>query len=208
MAITMSKLCKKLGDKVIFSNFNLEIQDGELVAITGPSGKGKSTLLNIIGLLEDPDSGDIIIKGMKNPWKKEREKIKLIRHSIGYLFQNYALIEQATVSKNLDIALAYSDVEDKKKEKYRALERVGLPEKLNKKVYELSGGEQQRVALARLMLKKSEIILADEPTGSLDMENREDVFNLLKELNEEGKTVVIVSHDPDIAAGCQRRVAL
>lgn len=208
MEIELKNIVKTYGDKRIFDQFNLSVKKGEIVAITGPSGKGKSTLLNIVGLLEAPDSGDVYIQGLKNPWKREKTKIKLLRHTIGYLFQNYALIDQETVSKNLDVALEYVRGVDKNALKRKVLEKVGLSDKLHHKVYQLSGGEQQRVALARLFLKKSDIILADEPTGSLDAANRDRVLSLIQSLNQEGKTVLIVTHDPEVTKICTRVVAL
>jgi putative ABC transport system ATP-binding protein len=208
MEIELKNIVKTYGDKRIFDQFNLSVKKGEIVAITGPSGKGKSTLLNIVGLLEAPDSGDVYIQGLKNPWKREKTKIKLLRDTIGYLFQNYALIDQETVSKNLDVALEYVRGVDKNALKRKALEKVGLSDKMHHKVYQLSGGEQQRVALARLFLKKSDIILADEPTGSLDATNRDRVLSLIQSLNQEGKTVLIVTHDPEVTKICTRVVAL
>lgn len=208
MEIELKNIVKTYGDKRIFDQFNLSVKKGEIVAITGPSGKGKSTLLNIVGLLEAPDSGDVYIQGLKNPWKREKTKIKLLRDTIGYLFQNYALIDQETVSKNLDVALEYVRGVDKNALKRKVLEKVGLSDKLHHKVYQLSGGEQQRVALARLFLKKSDIILADEPTGSLDAANRDRVLSLIQSLNQEGKTVLIVTHDPEVTKICTRVVAL
>lgn len=207
MEIELKNITKKFGDREIFKDFNLSVEKGEMVAITGPSGKGKSTLLNIMGLLEKPDAGDVIIQGIKNPWS-EKKQIALYRYTIGYLFQNYALIDQETVSKNLDIALAYVKTSNKKKMKEEALQRVGLLDKLNHKVYQLSGGEQQRIALARLILKKNDIILADEPTGSLDAANRDHVLKILQSFNDEGKTVIIVTHDPEVANACSRVVTL
>lgn len=208
MVIELRNVNKKFGDKEIFSDFNLSVKKGEMISITGQSGKGKSTLLNMIGLLEEPDSGEIIINGEKNPWKNNKKLVHLFRYTIGYLFQNYALIEQETVSKNLDIALAYVKGADKAEKKRKALERVGLLDKLNNKIYELSGGEQQRIALARLMLKENDIILADEPTGSLDVINRNHVLKILRELNEEGKTVIIVTHDHEVSQMCTRVISL
>lgn len=207
MEIELKNIYKKFANKDLFNGFNLTVEKGEMVAITGRSGKGKSTLLNIIGLLERPDAGDVIIQGNKNPWS-EKKQISLYRYTIGYLFQNYALIDQETVSKNLDIALAYIKSPNKQKLKEEALERVGLLDMLNSKVYQLSGGEQQRIALARLMLKKNDIILADEPTGSLDLTNRDHVLDILKSLNKDGKTVIIVTHDPKVAEECSRIVEL
>lgn len=206
MIIELKNIDKKYGNKYLFKNLDFSIKKGEMIAITGASGSGKSTLLNIIGLIDKPHSGEVLICGNKNPYDKEKIKLSLFRNNIGYLFQNYALVDNYTVSKNLDIALEYVKGKDKKKLKEEALEKVGLLDKLNNKVFQLSGGEQQRVALARLMLKKNDIILADEPTGSLDEENKAIILNLLKELNNKGKTVVIVTHDKVVADICDREI--
>ena len=206
MIIQLKNINKSYSNKYLFNNLDFSIKKGEMVAITGPSGVGKSTLLNIIGLIDKPDSGEVIICNNKNPYNKEKLKLKLFRDNIGYLFQNYALVDNYTVSKNLDIALEYVKNKDKKRLKEKALERVGLLDKLNNKVFELSGGEQQRVALARLMLKEKDIILADEPTGSLDEDNRDIILKLLKQLYNEGKTIVLVTHDKAVANICDREI--
>ena len=206
MVIELKNINKNYGNKYLFKNLNFSIKKGEMIAITGASGSGKSTLLNIIGLIDNPNSGEVSICGNKNPYDKEKIKLNLFRNNIGYLFQNYALVDNYTVSKNLDIALEYVKGKDKKKLKEEALDKVGLLDKLNNKVFELSGGEQQRVALARLILKENDIILADEPTGSLDEDNKAIILRLLKELNNEGKTVVVVTHDKVVADMCDREI--
>ena len=191
--IIIRGLNKAFGDKIIFSNFNLEIPDGSLVVISGDSGSGKSTLLNMIGGIEKPDSGSIVIEGINVTQLKNKNSF--FADIVGFLFQNFALLENKTVKENLSLIKKSSRTKVSLKE---ALNRVGLSKEVNKKVYQLSGGEQQRVALARLMMKKCSVVLADEPTGSLDKKNRDIVMRLLHELNEEGKTVIIVTHDQSI----------
>ena len=204
--IEIKNLNKKINDKVIFNNLNLTIDDGEILAIYGASGSGKTTLLNILGKLDKEYDGNIIID---NKNLKTITQTNYLRNTIGYLFQNYALADNLTVTRNLDFSLKYSD--DKSLEaKENALEMVGLDPKeyLNKKIYTLSGGEQQRVALARLFLKPCSIILADEPTGSLDVKNRDVVLEILRKMNEHGKTVIVVTHDPYVLTVCDRVIKI
>ncbi|MDU4888929.1 MAG: ABC transporter ATP-binding protein [Clostridium sp.] len=204
--ISLINISKKFKDKSVIDKLNLKVSKGEFIAITGNSGSGKTTLLNIMGLLEKPDSGDVIINGIKNPNGKQVRILQ--RDFYGYLFQNYALIENETVESNLKIALKYQKNINHTEKINEALESVGLKGHNKKKIYELSGGEQQRVALARVILKKCEIIFADEPTGNLDKENRDIVFEILKRLNDEGKTIVFVTHDLDLAERAKRVIKL
>lgn len=204
--IEIKNLNKKFNDKVIFNNLNLTIEDGEMLAISGASGSGKTTLLNILGKLDKEYDGNIIID---NKNLKTITQTNYLRNTIGYLFQNYALADNLTVTRNLDFSLKYSD--DKSLEaKENALEMVGLDPKeyLNKKIYTLSGGEQQRVASARLFLKPCSIILADEPTGSLDVKNRDVVLEILRKMNEHGKTVIVVTHEPYVLTVCDRVIKI
>lgn len=202
--VRIEKLCKKYGDHVIFNNFDMTVNDGEFVAVTGSSGCGKTTLLNMIGAVEPFDSGSIIADEYDLSNKKMH--LEYYREYVGFLFQNFALIENKTVKENLEIV----------KKEYRnnfsfddVLEKVGIPDKINEKIYKLSGGEQQRVALARLMIKKCRLVLADEPTGSLDTHNRDEVFNILKEINSDlSATVIIVTHNAELAGKCQRQIVL
>lgn len=196
--VELNNICKKYGDKEIFKNFNLKVEDGDFVSIMGVSGSGKSTLLNIIGMLEKADSGDIEILGVKNPKFNSRNGIKLLRNGMSYLFQNYGLVNSESVLYNLKIATKYLECSKSEKSQRiaEALEKVGLSGFEKKKIYQLSGGEQQRVAMAKIILKSSKLILADEPTGSLDADNRKDVLNLLNEMNKNGSTVIVVTHDP------------
>ncbi len=191
--ITGSNITKRFGDRVLFDHLNFVIEDGEFVCFSGPSGKGKTTLLHIIGLIEPVDEGEIRIDGKL--WKKSRERREFFREKVGFLFQNFALIENRTVRENLELIRKKNRTSETIPE---VLKRVGMEDKEDQKVYTLSGGEQQRVALARLFLKKCSIILADEPTGSLDAGNAETVMKILTDLNREGKTVILVTHDEKI----------
>lgn len=200
-------LVKSYSNEAIVSNFNIQINKGDFIAITGESGKGKTTILNMLSLLEKPDQGKIIIEG--NSTLKPKDAMFLRRHKIGYLFQNYALIENQTVEHNLKIALEYRKGVNKPSLMKEALYFVNLtPSILTKKIYQLSGGEQQRVAIARLYLKQADYIFADEPTGNLDVKNRDAIFQLLQKLNEEGKAIVFVTHDVELAKQAPRWIQL
>jgi putative ABC transport system ATP-binding protein len=196
--------------RAVVECITLAVADGEMLAITGRSGSGKSTLLNIIGLLETPDRGDLRLFGEKAPAVGSSRATKLLRTRLGYLFQNYALIDEDTVEANLQLAQAYSSAgrSQRRGEREGALTAVGLPGYGKRKVFELSGGEQQRVALARLMLKPCDLILADEPTGSLDPANASVVMGALRAMSVQGRAVLIVSHDDRVAAACDRAFAL
>lgn len=201
--IQIRKLCKRYKEHVIFSNFNMEIQDGEFIALTGQSGCGKTTLLNMIGAIEPVTSGEILVDG-KDIQKRQNQR-SYFRDKIAFLFQNFALVENKTVAQNLKLVkrAAQSGITIQE-----ALEMVELSDKLNQKVYQLSGGEQQRIALARVIIKKCDIVLADEPTGSLDKKNAIIVLELLRKINKLKKTVIIVTHDMDIANQCDRVIVL
>ncbi len=196
-------ITKRFGGQVLFDGFNFVIEDGEFVCFSGVSGAGKTTLLNIIGLLEPLDGGELLINGIE--YKTNRQRLQYFRTEVGFLFQNFALIENKTVEQNLEIVSKQNRTEFSIME---ALEKVGLHEKLHSKVYTLSGGEQQRIALARLFLKKCNIILADEPTGSLDKRNAEMVMDILYDLNQRGKTVILVTHDEQIRQMARRVIKL
>ncbi len=205
--IEIKNLKKSYGKKALFENLSFQIEAGEMVAITGPSGCGKSTLLNMIGLIETVDSGKIRINQKDVPKPNTKAAQKMIRDELSYLFQNFALIDTETVEKNLMLAAQGSN--QKKRERIqKALMNVGLQQVINQKVCELSGGEQQRVAIARALLKKGNILLADEPTGSLDPKNRDHVLTLLRTINNQGKTILIVTHDRVVAQACDRIIAL
>jgi len=188
--IEIQKLSKSFGSKTLFQDFNLSIEQGEYVVFSGASGCGKTTLLNMIGSLENYDSGHILVDGLDIGNRKNQQKY--LREKVGFLFQNFALMEDKTVMENLEIvkksnrsAVSIEEV----------LEKVGMEGSQNSKVYTLSGGEQQRIALARLMIKKCDLILCDEPTGSLDRENGKKIMDLIMGMNQSGKTVILVTHD-------------
>ena len=208
--IKLENVTKTIGKKVILENLSLKINQGDLVAIIGKSGSGKSTLLNLLGLIDGDYSGYYEIFGQKNVPVNSAKSQAIIREHISYLFQNFALIDNETVEYNLMLALKYVKLskKDKVKKIEEILERVGLSSTLHQKVSELSGGEQQRIAVARAILKPSQLLLADEPTGSLDPENRDLVLNFLLDMNKEGKTVIIVTHDAYVAEQCHRVIEL
>lgn len=206
----ISGLHKSFDKKVIFTNFSMEVKRGELVCVTGPSGCGKSTLLNMMGMFELPDSGTIKLFGKPLPKLNSKAARKLLKDKILYLFQNYALIDDKSVAYNLSVPMFDKKyTATKKKEKQiEALSKVGLKVSLNSKIYQLSGGEQQRVSIARGFLRNFEVILADEPTGSLDTDNRDIVIQLLRSFADMGKAVVIVTHDPAVAVQADRVISL
>ena len=208
--IKLENVTKTIGKKVILENLSLKINQGDLVAIVGKSGSGKSTLLNLLGLIDGDYSGHYEIFGQQNAPVNSVKSQAIIREHISYLFQNFALIDNETVEYNLMLALKYVKLskKDKVKKIEEILERVGLSSTLHQKVSELSGGEQQRIAVARAILKPSQLLLADEPTGSLDPENRDLVLKFLLDMNKEGKTVIIVTHDAYVAQQCHRVIEL
>ncbi len=201
--VKLENVCKRYGERILFENYNTQISDHEFVVFSGKSGCGKTTLLNMIGGIEATDSGRIWVDNVDITQKKEL--LNYFRYKVGFLFQNFALIENKTVKENLSIVRKASRTSISIEE---ALERVGLEEKINSKIYTLSGGEQQRIALARLMIKKCDIILADEPTGSLDRENTDIVMDILEEYYQHGKTVVIVTHDAYVKQKGRRVIEL
>ena len=203
--LELKNISKSYNNYIILNNINISVRKKEIIAITGPSGSGKSTLLNIMGLLERPDTGHILYNGILINHKSHQSSL-LMRHTISYLFQNFALVDSMTVYDNLLIGLKYTQYNKKEKKKLieESLLKVGLQNMSNRKIYTLSGGEQQRTALARILLKESQIILCDEPTGSLDPINSQMILKLLFQCRQQGKTIVIVTHDPKIASQCDR----
>ena len=205
--IELKDICKSFGDHVVLKNFSLKINKNEFIAIIGESGAGKTTILNMISMIDKPDSGSISINGENSFSKKDIQNLR--RYVFGYIFQNYALIENDTVKENLLLSKKYRN-NFKEKELEESVEKVGISkEYLGHKVCELSGGEQQRIAIARTMLKPCEIILADEPTGNLDSNTSLQVIKTLVHINETlNKTVVMVTHDPKMASYGKRTLFL
>lgn len=204
--IELVNINKNFGEKTILDNCSFNINPNDFVAIVGESGSGKTTLLNILGLIESVDSGKVKMFDEEYIKPNSIQANKLIRERIGFVFQNFALIDNQTVLYNLLMAMKYRTLKKSEKlvEIEKVLEFVGLGGYQNKKIYELSGGEQQRIAIARAILKPHDLILADEPTGSLDDVNKQIIFELFEKLNEQGKTIIIVTHDFELAKKCKR----
>ena len=209
--LQVDALNKSFGSNTVLHNISFEIESGESVALVGPSGCGKSTLLNIIGLLETLDSGTINLEGKTYPSINSKKATLMRRTEINYLFQSFALINDWKVSKNLLLALQYTKLSKQEQERLirTALENYGIGEKFDAVVNELSGGEKQRVAIARAMIKPGNLILADEPTGSLDKAMATIVIDsLLDSVHANHKTLLMVTHDMGIAKRCDRIIEL
>ncbi|CAH0996231.1 putative ABC transporter ATP-binding protein YknY [Emticicia aquatica] len=189
------------------NGITMEIKDGEFVAIMGPSGCGKSTLLNILGLLDNPSGGSYDFYGNEVATMSERQRASLRKGSIGFVFQSFNLIDELTVYENVELPLLYlkTPADERKVKVEIALERMNMMHRRNHFPQQLSGGQQQRVAIARAVVAKPKMILADEPTGNLDSTNGEEVMKLLQELNNEGTTIVMVTHSP-YDAGFSHRI--
>lgn len=202
----------KMGENEVraLNGVNLKICPHEFVAIIGPSGSGKSTLMNMIGCLDTPTSGKYFIDGQEASTLKEDEQAAIRNKEIGFIFQQYNLLQKLTVEENVELPLIYAGVPlAKRKEMSKAaLERVGLYDRRFHKPTELSGGQQQRASIARALAARPPIILADEPTGALDSKTGTEVLNMLKELHQEGKTVILITHDNKIAHEADRIVRI
>jgi putative ABC transport system ATP-binding protein len=184
----------------------LSVEKGEFVAIMGPSGSGKSTLMGIVGCLEKPTAGKVIIDGIEVTSVSDRQLPRIRREKIGFVFQHYNLLTSLTALGNVELAMRFSHV-SRRERLERAetlLKKLGLGERLNHKPTELSGGEQQRVSIARAMANWPAIILADEPTGEVDSKTRDAIVETFKLLKSRGQTIIVVTHDPDVAKHCDR----
>lgn len=189
---------------------NLEIDTGEFVAIVGPSGAGKSTIMNIIGCLDTLSEGEYYLDGTSIGNMNDNQLADIRNRKIGFIFQNYNLINKLNILENVELPLIYMGVSPKeaRERAIEALKKLGLEGHLKHKPTELSGGQMQRVAIARAIVTKPEIILADEPTGALDTKTGEEVLNILKQLNREGNTIILITHDMNIAKNAKRIVTV
>ena len=202
-----------MGDENIhaLNNINLTINAGELTSIVGTSGSGKSTLMNIIGLLDLPSEGQYFLDGMNTTEMSDDELSKYRNQKIGFVFQSFNLLPKSSALKNVEMPMQYASAYNKnltdsqiRKMALETLDKVGLSARTHHLPNELSGGQRQRVAIARALVNNPKIILADEPTGALDSKTSEEIIKLFQELNSQGVTVIIVTHDPNIAKRCQR----
>lgn len=188
---------------------NIKIQDGELVAIVGKSGAGKSTLMHIIGCIDNFESGSYKIDGVEVSGMSEKEKSCIRNQKVGIVMQDFALVEDYTAEENVMIPIYFSkDKKDRKTRAYEALRSVGMEKYLKKPVKKLSGGQKQRVAIARALINNPSVILADEPTGALDSTTSDEIMKVFEELNQSGRTVIIITHDREIAERCGRTIEI
>lgn len=191
-------------------NVNIEVEDGEFVAVMGPSGCGKSTLLNILGLLDAPSEGEYFFQGKMTSEFTEKERAAMRKGNIGFVFQSFNLIEELSVIENIELPLMYIGLSTKMRRKMaeEALDKMNMMARRDHFPQQLSGGQQQRVAIARAVVADADLILADEPTGNLDSDNGDHVMNLLSELNDQGTTIVMVTHSPHDAQFANRKIHL
>ncbi len=212
--IEVKKLQKRylMGDEVIdaLKSIDLKVQKNEYLALMGPSGSGKSTLMNLIGCLDSPTSGEYILHGIDVSKMSDGELADVRNKEIGFVFQTFNLLPRMTALENVALPLVYAGVSkaDREERAKKVLLEVGLADRMTHKPNELSGGQRQRVAIARALINNPAIILADEPTGNLDSKTSQEIMNIFKEIHKRGNTIIVVTHEPDIAAFADRIVRL
>jgi len=214
--IDIKNINKIYGDKdnefSALKNVNMKINEGEMIAIIGPSGSGKSTLLNILGCIDTPSKGEYFLKGELINKLNSKQLAKIRNESFGFILQNFSLLSEYTILENVEFPLIYRNKLEKNKlskkeireKAFKALEDVGLAAHIKKTPSKLSGGQQQRVAVARALIGECPILLADEPTGALDQKTGQELLKIFKDLNKQGKTVIIITHDEKVAKQCDR----
>ncbi len=194
----------------VLKGINLQIEEGEFIALMGPSGSGKSTLMNIVGCLDRPSSGRFLLQRQDISLTSDDELARIRRVELGFIFQTFNLIGRISVLKNVEVPMMLSGVsrEKRKDRALRLLESVGIAHRINFSPQNISGGERQRVAIARALANDPKIIIADEPTGNLDLKNSNEVMKILSNLNQEGRTIIMVTHNPEITENCSRVIRL
>ena len=205
--LELKNVYKIYGELHALDNVNLTVEKGEWVSIMGPSGSGKSTMMNIIGCMDKPSKGEVLLDGVDISKESSKSLTTIRRDKIGLIFQQFHLVNYLTAVENVMLAQYYHSIPDEK-EALEALERVGLTDRAKHLPSQLSGGEQQRVCVARALINYPEIILADEPTGNLDEANEETVVDLFHKLHDDGTTLIVVTHDPEVAEVAQRQLVL
>ena len=205
--LELHNISKIYGDLKALDNVSLNVDNGEWVAIMGPSGSGKSTMMNIIGCMDKPSSGEVLLDGKDISKESAKNLTAIRRDKIGLIFQQFHLVNYLTAVENVMVAQYYHSIPDEK-EALEALARVGLADRAKHLPSQLSGGEQQRVCIARALINYPEIVLADEPTGNLDEANENIVLDIFKQLHKDGTTLIVVTHDPEVGEVAQRTVTL